>query len=225
MNKDELWEKFKGMVYSIAHKYRNYAEFDDLVQEGYLGLSYASDTYDDSKGTKFSTHAYNNIRYSILNYLNSYKLVNISRYDRNNIRKVEREMEQGLTLEQACKKLDLNVDSIIFVMTRLRTQVRDEDIHGMSIVDTSKDDNETPHDLYVRETKERHLEELMDTVLNYTQKLAVKLKHGFYEGKEYTFKEIGEDMGMSTMSAYNNYMAGMEILKEYEGEIISIWEN
>ena len=33
-----LWQQNKGFIYKIAMKYQGYAEIEDLLQEGYLGL-------------------------------------------------------------------------------------------------------------------------------------------------------------------------------------------
>lgn len=41
MTNDELtklWEDNKRFVYKMAGRYTDYAEFDDLVQEGYIGI-------------------------------------------------------------------------------------------------------------------------------------------------------------------------------------------
>ena len=51
----ELWEQNKGIIYSIAHKYSGLAEFEDLIQEAYIGLDEAVKHYDDTAGAKFST--------------------------------------------------------------------------------------------------------------------------------------------------------------------------
>lgn len=53
-----------GQMNLIADK-----EFEDLVQEGFLGLMKACDTYDPSRGFKFSTYACTCIRNNILMYL------------------------------------------------------------------------------------------------------------------------------------------------------------
>ena len=34
----KLWNRNKGFVFKTAKKYSGYAEMDDLMQEGYLGL-------------------------------------------------------------------------------------------------------------------------------------------------------------------------------------------
>lgn len=39
----QLWQHNKGYIYKVAHAYRDYGEEDDLIQEGYFGLSEAVD--------------------------------------------------------------------------------------------------------------------------------------------------------------------------------------
>lgn len=57
------------LIYKIAHTYPS-QHFQDLVQEGYIGLMYAEAHFDSSKGVKFSTYAYVCIRSHMLNYYN-----------------------------------------------------------------------------------------------------------------------------------------------------------
>lgn len=66
---EELYLNNKNHIAQIASRYRGYAEFEDLSQEGYFGLLKAAETYDDSLGTKFSTHAYQHIRACIHRYI------------------------------------------------------------------------------------------------------------------------------------------------------------
>lgn len=57
------------LIYKLAHTYPA-AHFQDLVQEGFIGLMYAEGNYDPHKGVKFSTYAYVCIRSHMLNYYN-----------------------------------------------------------------------------------------------------------------------------------------------------------
>lgn len=54
--KDTLFQNNQEFIYKMAHKYRNIAEFDDLVSMGNVGLIKAFNTYDESKGLKFITY-------------------------------------------------------------------------------------------------------------------------------------------------------------------------
>lgn len=69
--------KFEPMIKSIASKYYGaWAEFQDLVQIGFVGLIQGVYSFDETNKTKFSTFAYLNISSEIksfLTYLNRLK--------------------------------------------------------------------------------------------------------------------------------------------------------
>ena len=68
----ELWQQTERYVYQIAKKYKGYAEIDDLVQEGYLGLNAAVEHYKPDQGTKF------------ISYLTFWLKTRMQRYIENN---------------------------------------------------------------------------------------------------------------------------------------------
>lgn len=47
-----------NLVYSVLHRhYKSFANDEDLIQQGMIGLIYAAKKYDESKGIAFSTFA------------------------------------------------------------------------------------------------------------------------------------------------------------------------
>ena len=64
----QLYEQNRGIIAVLAKKYQNNAEFDDLMQEGYIGLSNAVDAWEPERGT-FITCAVFWIRQSMLRYI------------------------------------------------------------------------------------------------------------------------------------------------------------
>ena len=68
----QLWQQTKAYIYKIAKKYSGYAEMDDLMQEGYLGLNAAVEHYKPDQGTKF------------ISYLTFWLKMRMQRYIENN---------------------------------------------------------------------------------------------------------------------------------------------
>jgi RNA polymerase primary sigma factor len=58
MTKEAMIESNLGLVHTAAQPYRGRGvPYDDLVQEGILGLMQAVERFDPSRGVKFSTYA------------------------------------------------------------------------------------------------------------------------------------------------------------------------
>jgi len=63
-------ENHEKMVYSIAWQYTSNPDLvNDLIQEGFMGLKRACETYDPTFDTKFSTYAYLRINEAINRYV------------------------------------------------------------------------------------------------------------------------------------------------------------
>lgn len=65
----ELWDEHRPFIYKIALQYSGYAEMDDLMQEGYLGLYSAAIRFDENAGTSFLTYATFWIRHRMRRYI------------------------------------------------------------------------------------------------------------------------------------------------------------
>ncbi len=68
---EELYLKNIGFIRQIALKYKGYADIDDLMQEGYLGLYEACKRWDSEHDVKFITYAQYWIQNKIHRYINS----------------------------------------------------------------------------------------------------------------------------------------------------------
>ncbi len=75
-------DEYMGLVKSIAGRYSRYGvSFDDLVQEGIMGLFEAKEKFDEKRGVKFSTFAFYFIKGRVLKYLQNEKKVPIAEGD------------------------------------------------------------------------------------------------------------------------------------------------
>ncbi len=76
--KQEMTECNLGLVFALAKTYRGRGvQFDDLVQEGTVGLVQAVDRFDYRRGVKFSTYAVLWIRRSLLDAISAERTIRI----------------------------------------------------------------------------------------------------------------------------------------------------
>lgn len=96
-SRDRLVEANLSFVVRVAREYRNMGvPFEDLLNEGNLGLIQAAHRYDPDRGAKFITFAIWWIRKAILEALGERgSLVRVSLYQRKRIREI-RETERAL---------------------------------------------------------------------------------------------------------------------------------
>ena len=71
--------EYEKLVNSVASKYSNFSNYEDLKQQGMIGLIKAVDNYKKDNNTKFSTYAYLWIKGEILEYLRCDKNIKISK--------------------------------------------------------------------------------------------------------------------------------------------------
>lgn len=66
---EQIVEDNKGLVHWVARRYRvNESDYDDLIQEGYMGLMRAAETFNSDKGA-FSSYAVQWIRSKMSRYI------------------------------------------------------------------------------------------------------------------------------------------------------------
>lgn len=67
----QLWKQNKGFIYKMAMKYQGYAEMEDLVQEGYIGLCNAVQHYNADQDISFIHYAAFWIKQVMLRYIDN----------------------------------------------------------------------------------------------------------------------------------------------------------
>lgn len=74
----QLWKQNYGLVNMLVLKYGSKSEYEDLLQEAFLGLHTAAMKYDTERDTAFSTYVYYWIKCRIIRYMqNKVSLVRI----------------------------------------------------------------------------------------------------------------------------------------------------
>ncbi|HEX6853365.1 MAG TPA: RNA polymerase sigma factor RpoD/SigA [Candidatus Polarisedimenticolaceae bacterium] len=205
-----LIESNLSFVAKVASEYRNLGlPFEDLLNEGNIGLIEAAHRYDASKGTKFITYAIWWIRKSILKALSEHSnLVRVPNYQMKKVREIRdaeaslrRSLGRAPEREEISERLSRSVTKIDQVLQFNLREVSLDDKVGKDkdkpiadfLVDPGSADPEA--DLIDRESNSlvgeamAHLTEQERTVIAY--------RFGLAGGPPLTLKEIGEKMGIS----------------------------
>jgi RNA polymerase primary sigma factor len=207
---NELIESNLSFVAKVASEYRNLGlPFEDLLNEGNLGLIEAAHRFDHRKGTKFITYAIWWIRKAILKALSEQStLVRIPNYQMKKVKEV-REVERSLRKqlgrkpkrEEICDKLDASITKVDEILQFGLKEVSLDDRIGKekdsAISDFLVDQHSVdPEDEMIK--FESH--SLVQGALRYLseqERVVITHRFGLRNTRILTLKEIGERMGIS----------------------------
>lgn len=207
---NELIESNLSFVVKVASEYRNLGlPFEDLLNEGNIGLIEAARRYDASKGTKFITYAIWWIRKSILKALSDHSsLVRVPNYQMKKVREI-REAERSLrrdlgrapNRQEISKKLSRSVSKIDQVLQLSVREVSLDDKVGRErekpISDYLVDDScVSPEQDFIHRESNSLVGEALSHLTD-QEKTVVGFRFGLSGGQPLTLKEIGEKMGIS----------------------------
>ena len=207
---EELVQSNLSFVVSVASKYRHLGlPFEDLLNEGNLGLLEAARRFDPSVGTKFITYAIWWVRKKILNALTEQStLVHVPTSQRKKVREI-RDAESSLSLDLRTKPTREEISarikkSLPTIDRTLRLEMKELSLdHGVGeageqpfsdrLVDPRSVDPEGY--LIDRESTEL-LTEALDYLHNQEREVVMR-RFGFQTGSRLTLKEVGDMLHIS----------------------------
>ena len=198
------------LVVSIARRYTlpPAMELLDLIQEGNLGLEHAVEKVDWRRGVMFSTYATFWIRQSIGRALDQKaSLIRLPSDRSASLRAALRHSggdSDGLDDENAWLQR-------ISTPTSLDKNIGDEG--DSTLVDLIGDDAPSPEDHALENDRKEMIRGLLDR-LDPRAQLAVARRFGLIDGESHSYREVGEELGVTAEAARRLVKRAVDELRE-----------
>ena len=198
------------LVVSIARRYPlpPAMELLDLIQEGNLGLEHAVEKFDWRRGFKFSTYATFWIRQSIGRALDQKaSLIRLPSDRSASLRAALHHSggdSDGLDDENAWLQR-------ISTPTSLDKNIGDEG--DSTLVDLIGDDAPSPEDHALENDRKEMIRGLLDR-LDPRAQLAVARRFGLIDGESHSYREVGEELGVTAEAARRLVKRAVDELRE-----------
>ena len=224
--KDHLVESNMRLVINIAKNYHNaLVPFEDLVQEGAIGLMTAAERFDAAKGYRFSTYATHWIRQAISRAIdNKAKAIRIPAHVSESLRKIERtramllrESGEEPSSEAIAERLGMTPRKVNALMqagqepVSLDMLVGDEENTTLaSLINDRTSPN--PQDNVLIQEMQAELGKLL-AILTPREQEIMRRRLGFEEDSAQVLQEIGENMHISRERVRQIEMQALKKLK------------
>jgi len=179
----------------------------DLIQEGNLGLEHAVDKFDWRRGFKFSTYATFWIRQAIGRALD--QKASLVRLPGDRSASLRAALRQSSGDGEELDAENARLHRLATPVSLDRTVGDDGDT---TMVDLMASDLPTPEALVMNQVEDDLLDELLGT-LDKRARYAVKARFGLIDGERKSFREVGEELGVTAEAArrlVNRAVAGLK---------------
>ena len=213
--KDRFIRSNLRLVVSVARRYPlpPGMELLDLIQEGNLGLEHAVDKFDWRKGFKFSPYATFWIRQAIGRALDQKASL------------VRLPGDRSASLRAALRAVSGNGDELdeeharlhrLTTPTSLDRTIGDDDSN--ELVDLLPDSKPGPESEVMSRAENDMAMSLLD-VLDTRARYAVEQRFGLHDGRKRSFREVGEELGVTAEAARRLVKRAVNTVRERASEV------
>jgi RNA polymerase primary sigma factor len=225
--KQRMIEANLRLVISIAKRYRcKSMSFEDLVQEGIIGLMAAVIRYDPKKGYRFSTYATHWIRQAIGRAIdNQGRMIRLPSHVSDAVRKLERcrlllsrRLGRQPTMEELADEANIPAKKISVLLQSAQEPLSldallgegEETPLGDLLLDLQAPD---PEHTTIRARSREALEDILQ-VLKPRERRVIERRFGFSDGRVYSLQEVGDQLQMSREGVRQIEVRALKKLKQ-----------
>jgi RNA polymerase primary sigma factor len=208
--RERMIEANLRLVVSIARHYNcRGMTFEDVVQEGILGLMAAINKFDPTKGFRFSTYATYWIRQAIVRAIEKQsRMIRLPTYAYHAVGKLERtqmnlqdRLGRQPTSEELARETTLSVSTVNALLQSIQEPVSLDVLLGEAEDYTLGDlqlDTEAadPEERALQASDRENLAHILE-VLKPKERAVIENRYGLRDGRVHSLKELAEELNMS----------------------------